>query len=301
MDKKFIIVGVVGGVSIFATGFIAGCGLAAKKLRDEHAEAVSRETREAKKFYKKYYATLHKKDEYGSPAIALETLGGQEVHDKAKLNHAVDALLEYQGEKDPEGWIAGGDSVPQPKDVTNKEIVEEHQKEEPVVRVRDEKGRFIPPKKDNLEEIVEKLRGDGALRTNIFADAPRPALKPDIIKEDVEGKEDKEESKGDAFDSSKPYLLTSEEFLEDKDGYTTASYTYYAGDGVLVDDDGEEVIPPEQVTVTVGTKNLEMFGYLQNDPYVVLVRNEILNLNIEIAYSDGKYAKEVLDLEGDDG
>lgn len=92
-------------------------------------------------------------------------------------------------------------------------------------------------------------------------------------------------------DESKPYLVTFDEYMEHPEGHDEIQLTYYAGDGILGDDQDE---PVENVEQLVGRENLNFFGLSDpDDPHILLIRNHPKKLDIEITLSDGKFAHEV--------
>lgn len=93
-----------------------------------------------------------------------------------------------------------------------------------------------------------------------------------------------------------PYVIHREEFEgEEREGYSHVNYTYYAGDDVLV---GEDERPVPHGDLVVGQDNLK-FGHGSDDPNVVFIRNERLELEIEIVQTSGSYEEEVLGLQRD--
>jgi hypothetical protein len=98
-------------------------------------------------------------------------------------------------------------------------------------------------------------------------------------------------------DPSKPYILEHDEFYtSDRNSVTL---TWFAGDGVL-SDEKDEFVP--DVDAVVGEANLERFGHGSRDPLILYVRNEGLDLDFEIVYSENKYTKQILgfDVKDDD-
>lgn len=90
-----------------------------------------------------------------------------------------------------------------------------------------------------------------------------------------------------------PYVIHLREFEEPTEGYNRVTYTYYAIDDVLVDED-EKPLPHGDMIV--GQNNLK-FGYGTEDPDTVFVRNDKLELLMEICRSPGSYEEDVLGLE----
>ena len=82
--------------------------------------------------------------------------------------------------------------------------------------------------------------------------------------------------------SEKPYIISPDEF--DEIGYTICELTYYSGNGVLVDEDGEPIENPER---TVGTDFSNHFGEYEDD--AVFVRNDRLMSDYQILLDRGAY------------
>jgi hypothetical protein len=312
---EFVNDGIV-ALGVFAA-YAAGCYFTKKRLLDKYNEDLNQEISAIRAHYDK----LYKKDVETLPAASvLEQPGGQEVVDQQRLQNAVDALNDYQPDEQEPLPRRYPSSIRQ-------DVGEETEVERVARRVRDEKGRFtsadqvpdqeelrpnsrlIMPGKEDLEDIVAKLREDGAIqepatppgpvRHNIFSD-PRPPIEEVMgVMEDVEGREAKEEDH-EEDDPNKPRLITVDLFGED--GFATAEYTYYVGDKTLADDE-DQPIPEGEVDERVGTENLEKFGYLEGEPSLILVRNPVRKVDYEIALHDESYGKAVAGFtnEGDDG
>ena len=88
----------------------------------------------------------------------------------------------------------------------------------------------------------------------------------------------------------KPYIIHEEEFTANETDYEQTQYTYWAGDDVLTDTDNTPVSQPNQV---VGRENLR-FGHGAGDANIVFIRNDGLNLEIEINREPGSFEEEVL-------
>lgn len=93
-----------------------------------------------------------------------------------------------------------------------------------------------------------------------------------------------------------PYVIHQDEFNEEEPaGYNSVTYTYYAGDDVLCDEDGK---PLPHADIIVGQENLK-FGHGADDEDVVFVRNDRLELEMEICRVPGSYEEEVLGLQNE--
>lgn len=98
-------------------------------------------------------------------------------------------------------------------------------------------------------------------------------------------------------DAKAPYLITFEEFDAGELGYEQITVSFFAGDGIVIDE-GDEVITPERVEQTIGTDNLNKFGTNTDDPSmdpnVLYIRCERFNMDFEITRSPGFHSVEVL-------
>jgi hypothetical protein len=96
--------------------------------------------------------------------------------------------------------------------------------------------------------------------------------------------------------SAEPYVIHIDEFEVDGKDFNNVAYTYFAGDDVLV---GEDSRPIPHADVIVGQNNLK-FGHGSDDLNLVYVRNEHLEIDIEITRTPGRYEQEVLGLDPDE-
>lgn len=88
-------------------------------------------------------------------------------------------------------------------------------------------------------------------------------------------KKNTEEKKDDTM-PNEPYVISPDNYGEN-DNYTQISLVYYAGDGVLADDEDEVV---EDIEATVGEDFAEHFGEYEDDS--VFIRNDRLRCDYEI-------------------
>lgn len=79
-------------------------------------------------------------------------------------------------------------------------------------------------------------------------------------------------------------IIKPEELGEDSE-YETVSLTYFVGDKILADDDGEKY----DVEETIGVETLKMFGKYEDD--VVCVRNIQEGIEYEVIKDPGTYAE----------
>jgi hypothetical protein len=96
------------------------------------------------------------------------------------------------------------------------------------------------------------------------------------------------ETKLRAANPGRPYVIHLDEYGEG--GNSTVLYTYYVDDEILSDERDEAV---DNVDELVGLENLQRFGHGSDNANILLVRNEALEVDIEITKSNGSYAADV--------
>lgn len=88
-------------------------------------------------------------------------------------------------------------------------------------------------------------------------------------------------------DTSKPYILTHDEFYNNEPEWPQISLTYYEADDVLTDDHDAPLQDYERL---VGTDTLK-FGYMSKDHNLVFIANERTKQMFEIARAEGSFAE----------
>lgn len=88
-----------------------------------------------------------------------------------------------------------------------------------------------------------------------------------------------------------PYVIHYEE-RDEMEGYHVATLTYYEADDVVCDE-RDEIKDANDRERIIGEASLEQFGHGSNDPSVVYVRNDKLEIVYEVIRSDKAYAEEV--------
>lgn len=91
-------------------------------------------------------------------------------------------------------------------------------------------------------------------------------------------------------DKQKPYLISQDEYSEEP-SYAKISITFYQQDSVLADD-RDYVI--DDVDATVGEFRIDNFGKLSGDPNLMLIRNDRLMADYEIALDQRSFNEVVL-------
>jgi len=96
-----------------------------------------------------------------------------------------------------------------------------------------------------------------------------------------------------------PYVIHTDERFEFED-YDEMTLTYFEKDNVLANERDEVIGEGEERDTLVGEANLDRFGHGSNDPNVVYIRNDRLELVIEVCLSHQAYATEVHGFEHTD-
>lgn len=162
--------------------------------------------------------------------------------------------------------------------------------------------------KPSVEQVMEE-RG---YSTKEIETQPRPTKPSVVVEEPVhsappvvtyEGGKDK--NRGWSYPNElqnrsdeKPYIIHQDEFKHGESGYDQTTYTYYAADEVMVEEGSIE--PIQNVDVTVGLANLHRFGHGSDDIDVVFIRNDQLELEIEVCRHPGSFEEEVVGLDGNE-
>lgn len=90
---------------------------------------------------------------------------------------------------------------------------------------------------------------------------------------------------------TRPYVIHRDE--KDEEGvYEVVTWTYYEADDVVCNERDEVIGEPERNSI-VGDSNIERFGHGSDDPNIVFIRNDRLEMVIELCRSPQSYAEEV--------
>lgn len=93
--------------------------------------------------------------------------------------------------------------------------------------------------------------------------------------------------------SERPYIIHQEEFINQDSGFEQSTLTYFAKDGVVVDELNE---PLQDWVSTLGQLR---FGHGTTDANAVYIRNEKLQHEFEVLLSTGAYLDEIMGQEAE--
>lgn len=180
------------------------------------------------------------------------------------------------------------------------------QSEEEVAKIREiyQQKETARQEKPSVAELVEE-KGYGVevgAVEEVFMIRPLPAPVPGIV-EPTPGTATpawdyrRELRHRETLDEGEPYVIHQEEFMGKEKGYSQVTYTYYAIDDVLVDEENDHPVPHPDIVV--GVNNLQ-FGHGTDDDDVVFVRNDKLEVDMEICRLNKSFEEEILGIEPHD-
>jgi hypothetical protein len=172
-----------------------------------------------------------------------------------------------------------------------KEIHEVHKDsmaETAAVRSEDNKVRALP--RERYKKLVRRY--DTLYNKNDDVD-PAELERPeedDAEEEEREFQKISQDYYNHNRDNVKPYVITTEEFAEDMNHFDKLTIYYYEDDQTLADEN-EEMI--EDVASVVGDEALNEFGRGSDDPEIVYVRNEKMEIDYEVIRLSKSYKETV--------
>ncbi len=95
--------------------------------------------------------------------------------------------------------------------------------------------------------------------------------------------------------AGRPYIVEYDEFEHNEEDKTKQTLTWYAEDGILVDEN-DRGLSPDQMRTTIGGEENLRFGYGSGDPNVVYIYNDKLDAALEVTRDEGAYRNIVLGL-----
>jgi hypothetical protein len=175
----------------------------------------------------------------------------------------------------------------------------EAEKKQPAEEIVEERGYTIT-ENEIIPDVSPTLEG------TVVAPPPQRPLRPPVpIIEDppgsplaIPGWDYRMENIARSKNPGLPYIIHMDEFNQELPAYDKTAYTYYPVDDVLTDED-ESIITNRDDLIGVGT--LERFGHGSDDPNIVHVRNNRLQLHIEIdRLPNHSYEEDVMGLSHED-
>jgi hypothetical protein len=136
----------------------------------------------------------------------------------------------------------------------------------------------VQPPAEVVEEVQTEENDESETR-NIFQEVPP-------VDHEWDYQEEKRRRSPDI-----PYVIHYDE--RNEMDYQAETLTYYEKDDVLCNERDEIIDPDFERDRLVGEANLERFGHGSNDPVIVYIRNDKLELVYEVVKSPHSFAEEV--------
>lgn len=249
----------VGGSSVIScvVGGLAAHLITKKVMTAKYETLIAEEIDEARL----YFSKLYKSGDYSDPIRVSEALHTK-TSDRDKYEQMTEVYSRMEDKPVRE--------TPKPERKTSKP--EEGEDMEAF------ENRLIREAKQEVDDVKERL--------GIFEEDEDEG-EEEVITMNVFSENS---SEADDRNPNKPFVLSQREFEEGEFDYTQSTLTYFEGDDVLTDDRDQPIHNKRPV---VGDGNL-LFGEKSNDPNVVYIRNNHLEVDFEVCRSDGSFAEEVL-------
>lgn len=248
-----------------AVGALAAHIFTKKYVTAKYEALITEEIRMAKA----YFSKRHKTGEYADPVALAEKMVSDEYEEEAERysKNSTEEIFEK----------AIGQPLrprPQAKPISKPEPEEDMEAFE---------QRLIDEAKSEVEEVKQRLgafddddsEDEEVVTMNVFSN--QEPSDEDIL--DKSGRK-----------SGRPYIISHDEFFDGELDYMQNSLTYFEGDDVLTDERDQ---PIHHMNKIVGETNIQ-FGKASQDPNIVYIRNDELEVDFEVCRSTGKFTEEVL-------
>lgn len=184
------------------------------------------------------------------------------------------------------------------KEKLRAEAYEESKKEVELIRESYAARARVAEPKPPAEQIVEEKGYSRPLPAPVPVSEPVIVVPPPVVI--YEGGRDKMEGwdynvELPAREGRDAYIIHQDEWSENPRDYHKVTFTYYAADDVMVDEEDKRPVP--HADIVVGVENLR-FGHGSDDIDVVFVRNDRLEQDMEICRVPDSYEETVLGIGG---
>jgi hypothetical protein len=145
---------------------------------------------------------------------------------------------------------------------------------------------------DRAQEVAESEdEAAGEPPDEPIAETPEPVTR-NVFRDNEPPEDDWDWHKERAQRSPlRPYVIHRDE-REENDAYDCVTFTYYDADDVVCNE-RDEVVPEEDRERILGESNLEKFGHGSDDASIVYIRNDQLEMDVEVVRSPNSFAEEV--------
>lgn len=262
-NAPLVLVGASSVVSC-TLGALAAHVLTKKVLQAKYEALVEQEVQQAKA----YFSMRNKTGAYDDPGkiVAAKAAKAEKVEHSDKEVYVEKAGPYRASVVD----ISPPEPKPEPKPKSKPEPEEDMEAfEKRLIREAKEEVDDVKRRLDVFDDDEDEYDEEIVVVKNVFA-------------EEVSADSDR--------NTRKPYVLSQREFEEGEFDYSQNTLTYYEADQVLTDDRDQPIHHMQKI---VGTEHLK-FGGESNDPNVVYIRNNELEVDFEVCRSPGSFTEEVL-------
>lgn len=143
-------------------------------------------------------------------------------------------------------------------------------------------GGVTFPGQETIKDPDAEEETTQAPESEVYDDTPKPSVPEFVTVRDPNG----------------PYLISIDEFMDDEETpFSKVDMTFFEGDETLVDT-RDQIIP--DIDTVVGSNNLNRFGEGTTDPDQMYIRNERLEMDIELTRDEGTYTRKILGIIPED-
>lgn len=265
-------------VTCTVAGVAIGYYIAQVRLQDSVEQQVEDRVEAETEAIREYYQKKYRRD------VIKETVSPELVE---AANEAAEALLQYQGVK------VGPDVLAQEMERVT-ELVDEDDQDpsDEGSGEADEAVEDVDPDYVYEGGSWSDVRGDAAKTETDDVKSPAGPVNYNAISTPVKSSEDDEDQtliESDGTPSRE--LITQNEFIHSKTDYGQASFVYYEGDDVLVDEKLKRVAPEARM-IMIGNEAIEILKRTRKDVYI---RNHTGRWEFDLALDEGKFSDLVLD------
>ena len=260
-NAPFVIVASSSAIAC-ALGSLTAHLITKRVLNAKYEDLITQEIEEARR----YYSMRNKAGDFSDPVKAAEKL----IHDKYD-----EKVSTYKSDA---GHISTDDAGP-----IRDEVRHHASKPEPEEDMATFEQRLIDEAKEEVEDVKHRL--------GIFDEEDDSTeTEEELITMNVFS-ENESDSAIERRGASTVYIISSREFEHGDNDYSQNTLTYFEGDDVLVD---ERDKPIHNKSNVIGDAGNLRFGDQSNDPNVVYIRNEHLEVDFEVCRSSGTFTEEIL-------
>ena len=153
-----------------------------------------------------------------------------------------------------------------------------------------EDGKILVMNRDRYHRIAKRYNGDTEI-SNAIAD-PEDLVAPARDEEEEYHEFERRSQEANRIARTEPYVITLQDFTEDRNDFDKITIYYYEDDDTLADEN-EEIIS-DYISI-VGRHALDRFGDGSEDAEVVYVRNERISTDYEVIRLSKSYKETVYD------